>query len=557
MSVALYEQLNDEVEARKSEETSGTRDDLTKMVNIYRGELPPEYEKFFPRSRPKHIVNLIRLAWDDLATTIGRLPELRGDPLNASDAEMKRVGKLEHIGYHYLRWSKPSGKMFLWQLAWWLLGGRGIAMVIPDLERQIPVFTIRDPRHAYPNAAEVVGGQITELNDILFQYELDKRKAVGMGLCRGEGEMKGKVKIVEYIDRWQWVIASEDGTYRRTWHGLGEVPAWVFQAFSPDPQDWLSQFNDQVTFMVAISMLLSQKLAHGERLIWPITWVRGHEGTLKIGPNVINKLGENGEMGQISPPGTFQVDQDIATLERFSRILNRNPEVRQGEVQSKGAYVSAKTLEQLTEAIDTVVGRHWDTISVGLQRLFMVAYRMDETLWPEEEKSLHLNVRGRRINDKYVPLKDINGRYYINVDYGFGVGGYQGFLQHMQAMDAKLMSRVRTIESMPGVTDVDAELRQMEIESMDEAGMAMFQNLAAMGELDMVLWAKLRKEMAAKGTPLHEIITKYAEMIAEAAQQAQASGASEPMTNPPPPEEAPPMEEPLPAGIPPSALVGV
>lgn len=118
------------------------------------------------------------------------------------------------------------------------------------------------------------------------------------------------------------------------------------------------------------------------------------------------------------------------------------------------------------------------------------------------------------------------------------------------------MSLRRVLEAMPGVSDVDDELRQIELESMDAAGNALFQQQAAQGQLDVILWAKLRKQMAKKGTPLSEVVLKYAEEIAAQAEQATAQGGAEALTAPPGPEEAIPEQAEALPGIPPSALVG-
>lgn len=555
MANKTFDVLSDEIRYRDNPEDQRSRANYMRMANIYRGQLPPEYERYFPRNRPQHIVNMIRLAWDDLATSIGRLPELRTDPLSSSREELKRVGKHENIGFNYLRNSEPNGKLFMWQLAWYLLGGRAVAMVVPNEEKKLPVFTLRNPAHSYPNAKKKVGGQILELEDLMFKYEVDWKTLANMGLVGSYmSDKSGKGKVIEYIDNTNHVIAVEEGEVMTSPHKLGVVPGHVFTPFSPDDDEWLGQFDSQLSLMVAISMLISQKLAFGERLIYPITWVRGHEGTVRVGPNVLNKLGDQGEMGQLTPPTTFQVDQDIATLERFSRILNRNPEVRQGEVQSKGSYTSAKTLEQLAEAIDTVVGRHWDTVAVGMQNLFAAAYRMDEKVWPNVEKQLSFNRKGKNVNDRYVPSKDIAGRYTTNVDYGFGVEGYQGFLMKMQAMDAGLMPRRDVIESMPGITDVDRAMHIMEVETMDQVGMAGFQQMAAANGIDLLLWAELREEMEKKGLPLYKVITKYEERLREQAQAAMQTQSIQPATVPGP-EAAPPEEAPLP-GVPPEVLVG-
>jgi len=241
-------------------------------------------------------------------------------------------------------------------------------------------------------------------------------------------------------------------------------------------------------------------------------------------------------------------------MNQFSRILNKNPEVRQGEVASKGQYTSAKTLEQLADAIDTVVGSDWDVIGPGLEYLFKVAFTMDIKLWPNVEKTISGDMKGKRFLDTYVPIEDIGDRRSIRVDYGFGVGGYQGFLMHLQAKDAGVMSRRRAMEAMPGITDTAEEQNLIDIEAMDDAGKALFQQQAAQGALDLRLWMKLRKEMAEKGMPLHEAIEKYQAEIA--AQAIASQGTDQGALTAPMPEDMPPEEEELP-GIPPSVLAGV
>lgn len=535
--------------------------DMDEMASVYEGQLPSKYDRYFPGNEERHIVNLIRLAWDDLATSVGRLPDLRADTRNLTDREQKRAGMLERIGFHYLRGAEPSGKILMWMAGWDLVGlGAMSLLVVPDAKDKQPRITIRDPRTAYPKAAKKVRNQIVTLEDMIYDYELDAKTAEEMGF-RGKtdeaGNKQDTVRILEYVDSDQWVVCSDGGTVKRTEHGLGICPATYGNTFSPN-QAHLGQFQDQLSLMVAVSRILTQKLAFGDRVVYPLMWVRGHQGTVRIGPHVLNKLGPQGEMGQIAPPVQLQADRDLEILERFSRILNRNPEVRQGEIQTKGTYTSAKTLEQLAEAIDTVIGRMWDIMGVTIQHTLEVCYRMDEALWPNVPKVIVGSRRGRTYTDEYLPTKDINGHYRVNVDYGFGLGGYQGFLMQLQAKDARLQSRRGAIEEMPGTFDVDEKMREIEIEALDDATQAAFLAQAQQGALDVVLVAKLREEMAKKGKPLNEVILQYEDEIRAQATQATQMGGAEALTAPPLPEEGmmPEGEAPLP-GIPPLASLGI
>lgn len=560
MTDSLYDTLDSEVRKR---EDQGVLAEQNMMTGIYEGKLPDAYDKYFPKSAPKSVVNLVRLAWDDLATQIGRLPDFRAEPKNATKAEGEAAGTLEKIAHFYMRKAAPRGEMFLWELAWWLVGvARAVAVVVPNEEGKYPELNLRDPRTAYPKPKRTSGKAIIELEDIIFKYDLDTDEMEARGLKSkpragseyGRDGKKYKGTVIEYIDKDQWVIVSDGGTVIRRDHNLGIVPAWVFQTFAPNKRAGLSQFQDQITFMVAISRMLSQKLRYSDRLAHPITWVKGHEGTITIGPDVINKLGPQGEMGQLSAPQQLQVDRDIALLDRFSRILNRNPEVRQGEIQTRGSYTSAKTLEQLSEAIDTVVGRMWDVLSVGLEHLMAAAFAMDEKLWPNAEKSINGTLKGSKYSLTYTPKEAIGGRRSINVDYGFGVGGYQGFLQQLQAKEAGLQSQRGALEQMPGVSDVESKMREIELEQMDAAIQRNFMALAEAGQLDVLLWAKLRKELAKGKKSIGQIIEDYEEELRAQAQEATAQGGAEALTAAPGPEEM--MGAPAPPGVPPLASIG-
>ena len=115
-----------------------------------------------------------------------------------------------------------------------------------------------------------------------------------------------------------------------------------------------------------------------------------------------------------------------------------------------------------------------------------------------------------------------------------------------------MRSRRAAIEAMPGVSDVDREMRQIQLEDLDDAQMVNIQSQAANGQMDMVFMAELRKAVA-KGKPMQEAIIKLTEKAQAQAQQAMETGATAPVTNPAPEEEGPPQEAPLP-GLSPAAV---
>ena len=127
MSKEIYDDLMNEAR-RRSNETQVTA--MQQMADLYRGKLPSEYEKYFPSNAPKHIVQLVKNAWNDLASEVGKYPDLVSDPLDETAREEKASGLHERIANNYLFNAEPTGKQFMKQIAFWLVGaGRSIAIV--------------------------------------------------------------------------------------------------------------------------------------------------------------------------------------------------------------------------------------------------------------------------------------------------------------------------------------------------------------------------------------------------------------------------------------------
>jgi hypothetical protein len=556
----LYDDLRKEANRRTNHDVINA---MNVMADLYRNKLPAEYATYMPKEQFPVVPNLIRNAWDSMAADVGKTPELRVEALDETKAEEKRASLLERIGQSYLKHAEPTQRKLFSRVAWWLVGaGRAVVIVRPDRENKRPLFSTRDPRQALPNFRTVDGVPV-ELYDVMFRREVPIDIAIAQGLAEEKHRTRGtglasqqKVEVLEIIDDEAYTIISEFGVYMREEHGLGMCPAWVFQTYNPDlyTDGGLSLYEGQISMMVGVSLLMTMKIAGADKAVNPIYWARGHAGTIKIGPNVLNKLSPSGEMGVLSPPQVPQVDRDIEQLVGFSNILNKNPEVRQGQVDSKGAYQSAKTLEELASALDTTIDSFWDDISYGFKKLLKAAFIMDEKLWPNLEKRITTNVKGKKVRDVYTPKKDINGHYEIEVDYGFGIGGYQGFLQNLQANQAGVRSKKRAMEALPGVQDVDQEQRQIRLEQLDDAQMANLASQAANGQLDMVMLAEL-KEAVAKGKSLDDAVLDLAERAAK--QAAAAAGSDTASITAPAGEPEPPPEvaEAPPPGLNPAAVM--
>ena len=554
----LYTRLKTAVEIRKA--AMGTElKDMQDLAEVYEGALPAEYVDFFPKNTPRHEVNFIGLAWDDLAQSVARAPEIQVDPINGTKQANRDAGKLEKIVTGYFQNARPWDSAFLFQNAWNLVGlGKFTAIAVPDGSGKVPRMEARDPRNTFPGAKRRVGSYIAELEDLIFETELPRAEAIALGLAKGSdaygNDLLTDVTIYEYVDSKVWGIIGPDGSTVEP-HGLDMVPGVYKSTFSPNKMG-KSQFKEQISLMVAVSRIITQKIAYLDRVIYPITWVKGLTGELVLGPNAVATLSEHGEIGQLSPPATLQVDRDLSTLERYQRILNRNPEVRQGEVDGKGAYVGSKTLDTLNDSVDNSVARFWDAMQAGYQELAAIALEMDEKLYPNVTKSYSVIMKGQRNVEEYTASEDIKGRRDVRVAYGFGVGGsYQAFLENVQAYQGELKPKRMAIESMPGGQDSAAIMRELDLEKIDNVAFEGFLAQAQAGQLDMALWSKYRKLMETKGLSWYEAFQKMQDDIQKQADEAAQQPVPETgLTSPTPQQDSAPAQELQ--GVPPSALLG-
>ena len=231
----LYAKLRATVEIRKAS-MAAELEDMYNLALVYEGEMPQEYIEFFPKNTPRHDVNFIGLAWDDLAQTTARAPEIQVDPVTLSNPSIRKAAKLEKIVTGYFKAARPFDSAFLFTNAWNLVGlGKMVAVVVPDGKNKVPRFEARDPRNCFPGAKRRVGTYIDELTDLIFETKMKRVEAVKLGLAAasdGDGKMlQGDVVVYEYMDDKIWAQVGPGGQ-QVAQHGLGVVPGVYRSTFS-------------------------------------------------------------------------------------------------------------------------------------------------------------------------------------------------------------------------------------------------------------------------------------------------------------------------------------
>ena len=516
---------------------------MDELVGVYNGGLPPEFDEFFHEDQHVHLLNMIRLAWDDLAALAGKTFQLYVRPDRGGDAPAKRAEKQEQIGYGYNEAGRRAGgiemDLLMKVLMWWLVGcANAVLMVLPDYERKTPFFTFRDPRTHLPPTGWNPYSQ-TKLTDSLFVYQMSVaelkaryparadeigRKATHSVIPLGYrgavtssgGDDSRYVWVGEYYEENVWLTATlEDEVVtliESTGRGHpGVVPVIPMGLYNPDTSKGRSIFADQVSLQAAMARMFSQKLDYFDRSLYPILFTTPLAGkNIRIGPYAVNEFaieaGVTPRLETVAPANPVDADQTMQIAMGMARMLNRNPESFQGG----GEADSAKAIRELTSGVDRVVRSHiWPAAISALPTAYTAAAKMDMALWPNVSKK----AKGKRKNENFLvtyrPMVDLKGREFdFEVEKPISVGGYQGQLQLMQLVQAELLSEETAFEHLEDVPNAREERLKVQNFRMEKLEWADLQAKAGQGALQPGALKKVRDIMAEKGIDLFSALAE-------------------------------------------------
>jgi hypothetical protein len=491
--------------------------DIDTLVNVYNGQLPEMFNDFFHEEMHVHIINMIRMAWDDLATLAGKEFSIFVDADNDTATAKERAERQEKIGYGYNRAGRRAGGVTMRQLMkvlmWWLVGtANSVLMTLPDFENKSPYFTFRDPRTHYPPIGWTPWNE-TRAEDALFVYQKtiaqlkieypdmrdtisqSQRTTFGQGYSssrRGDDELYVWTGEYYHADCWMTAILSDTPTIlAASEQGIdrdhpGVQPVTAMSLYNPTETKGRSIFADQVSVQAAMARMFSQKLDYYDRTLYPLIFTTPLAGkAIKVGPYAVNEfaieMGVNPRVDAIGPTNTMDADQTMQFAVGMSRMLNRNPESMQGG----GDADSAKAISKLQEGVQgTIKDYIWPIAIEVLPSAYANAARMDVKLWPKERKDAAGRHKGTSFRIPYTPMRDLKGREDdFDVEPGVGLAGYQGTLEILQLVQAELMPEDEALEQGEWTRNPQETLRRIDASRMKKLIWADLQAKAAQGQL--------------------------------------------------------------------------
>jgi len=509
------------------------------MVDVYNGNLPPQFSSYFHEDMNVHTINMIRLSWDDMASMAGKVFPIYVDPDNDKPTAQKRAERQEKIGYGYNRGGRIAGGVSMSLLkkviSWWLVGtANACYLVLPSYDKKTPFFTFRDPRTCFPPIGWSAYTQAAP-EDCIFAYEMslgelkarykdhasDIEKTLQKYIIGHGGVSKAddrwNISVGEYYHKDQWFVAtltddpvvlSQSQTGDRGHPGV--MPAVPIGLYSAQDAKGRSIFADQVSIQAGMARMFSQKLDYYDRTLYPLIFHTKLAGnTVRLGPYAMNQyadtMGVPPRMDVVAPQRDVDADKTMAFAIGLSRMLNRNPEMMQGG----GEANSAKAIEALKAGItSTIRDGMWPPMVEAEPRLYSLAAQMDVNIWGNMKK----RARGKRKNNAfvvdYVPAVHLRGREDdFEVEPGLGLAGYQGTLEIIQLKGAELIPEQDAVEQGEWGRDARGMVQRLQADKVRKLEYAALAALAANGTLDPGALAEIRKRIE-EGDDMYDAITR-------------------------------------------------
>jgi hypothetical protein len=177
-------------------------------------------------------------------------------------------------------------------------------------------------------------------------------------------------------------------------------------------------------------------------------------------------MDRDGDAAFLNPPGELQAERDLEVLDRLIRIMNQDTESLRGE--APGSTVTGAGLGELNRTVTAAVQDFWDSMTPDVEFIRSAALIMDEQLYGNIKKPMHGKTKGESFEEEYVPAKMIDGHHTVQVDFGIGVGGFEGFVELMQFAAQGFIDEQEVMEQAPWIKSVSQTKRKVLLDRIEK-----------------------------------------------------------------------------------------
>ena len=506
------------------------------VLSVRQGDIGKVYPAMFSEDYPKPLVaNFIDVAARDLAEAMAPLPSFNCSASNmVSDAARKSADTRTRIANYYSSSSELQIQMYA-GADWFNTYGMLPGIVEVDYETNTPKIRLLNPFGVYPEMDRF--GRTVSLTQVV---QMDPETLAAMYpefakeiLPRQQyGQSATYIDMVRYHDKDQDMIflpSRNNTVLSSTPNQFGKCMARVAQRFSIDGEA-RGQFDDVLAVQLARARFAVLQIQAAEKSIQAPIAIPQDVQELALGPDAILRSATPQLIRRVPlelPQGAFA---ESGVLERELRLGARYPETRSGQINA--SVVTGRGVQALQEGFDTQIKSAQAQFARLFTELLGLCLEVDEVVFGSMQKTIRGIDDGTPYILKYVPSRDINKDYAIDVRYGImsGMDPNRAVIALLQMRSDKLVSRDYARRELPIDMNVTQEEQRIDIEEMrDSLRVAVAQ------------YAQSIPQMAAAGQDPSEAITRIAAVIAGRQKGQQLETVVEKAFAPPPAPEMPPM----------------
>lgn len=469
-----------------------------------------------PEAWPRPIVaNLIDTSARDMAEVMGAMPSINCSAgILTTDKAKKFSSKKTKIANHYVQSSGLDAGRQVVAADHYGTNGLVIYRVDPDFENKRPYIRVEHPMGTYTET-DMFGRVVShskvwneEAILLVTKFPHLLRALKGPENTTSNQDSSGwaerKIEVVKYEDKDQitiflpahgnQIVSTVENPMKKVMISLGERPGY--------DREIRGAFDDAIWVQLAKARMALLGLEATEKTVRAPLAVPRDVQKMTFGDDAVIRTDNPDKIRRVGidvPTAAFQEGQ---VLEQELRVGTRTPEARSGNVDA--SIITGRGVQALMGGFNTVISTGQTVLSEALAHAIELCFEMDEKLWPNKKKTVRGTVQGTPFEETYVPKRDIDGDYTVDVTYGFAAGQdpARAIVGLLQLRGDQLISRDFFQRQLPMNIDVTQMQVQIDNEQMVDAI-----------KQGMMGYAQAIPQMALQGQDPMEALKRMADMI--------------------------------------------
>lgn len=452
----------------------GHRDSRWADVKCVRdGQLEMVYPDLASEAWPRSVIaNFVNTAARDIAELMAPLPAFNCTAPNmSSETARKYSDKKTKIINHYVHSSRLA-RQELTACDQYNTYGMKVYYIMPDFDKKSPRIVCENPFGGYPEfdkfdrLKSYTLKLVKPARDLALEYP-----NLATRIMRNGRNGDDLVEIIRYCDDKQITMIwcdEQPAVLSTMQHGLGRIPMAV--AMRPGLDDEVhGQWDDVIWVQIARDYLAKLNIEATEKAIRAPLALPNDVGDVAYGPDATIRSNSPEKIRRIGvdvPQTAFAENQLLA---KELRDGSRYPEGREGQIDA--SVITGRGVQALMGTIDTQIKAAQAVFADTFREVVEICMVMDEKYWGGTQKTINGQASGAPYQINYVPNRDIDGDYEVDVSYGLmaGLDPNRWLVFALQAHGANLISRDTLMRHLPMDMDVSAEEARINVEDTRKA----------------------------------------------------------------------------------------